>query len=229
MPDTKTTFPSIPVTHWWKLRKKFQQSIPSAVTPGFIGAALNMKETSAKANIIPALLAFGLIDENGKPKERAVKWRDDEEYATVCEEIRNEIYPKELLEALPPPAPDRESVKRWFARRTGSGKVAVGKMAKTYLLLCEADPSKTQGTAKRRTSSKGSKDRKRTEPKPKSQAAKSPVAKSSALVDEKDDNLRLVPSIHIDIQVHISPDATADQIDHIFASMAKHLYKRENE
>jgi hypothetical protein len=34
------------------------------------------------------------------------------------------------------------------------------------------------------------------------------------------------PSLHIDIQVHISPDATAEQIDKIFASMAKHLYRR---
>lgn len=32
------------------------------------------------------------------------------------------------------------------------------------------------------------------------------------------------PALHIDIQIHISPEASADQIDHIFASMAKHLY-----
>jgi hypothetical protein len=32
------------------------------------------------------------------------------------------------------------------------------------------------------------------------------------------------PSVHIDIQVHIAPESSADQIDHIFASMAKHLY-----
>jgi hypothetical protein len=36
------------------------------------------------------------------------------------------------------------------------------------------------------------------------------------------------PSLHIDLQVHISPEATADQIDKIFASMAKHLYRRED-
>jgi hypothetical protein len=32
------------------------------------------------------------------------------------------------------------------------------------------------------------------------------------------------PTLHIDIQVHISPEASADQIDQVFASMAKHLY-----
>lgn len=32
------------------------------------------------------------------------------------------------------------------------------------------------------------------------------------------------PSLHIDLQIHISPDANVDQIEAIFASMAKHLY-----
>lgn len=32
------------------------------------------------------------------------------------------------------------------------------------------------------------------------------------------------PSLHIDIQIHISPEAASDQVDQIFASMAKHLY-----
>jgi len=36
-------------------------------------------------------------------------------------------------------------------------------------------------------------------------------------------NRRGHPSLHIDIQIHISPEASAEQIDQIFASMAKHL------
>lgn len=32
------------------------------------------------------------------------------------------------------------------------------------------------------------------------------------------------PSVHIDIQIHISAEASSDQIDQIFKSMAKHLY-----
>ncbi len=35
------------------------------------------------------------------------------------------------------------------------------------------------------------------------------------------------PSVHIDVQIHIDSDATAEQIDQIFSSMAKHLYGRE--
>ena len=36
------------------------------------------------------------------------------------------------------------------------------------------------------------------------------------------------PSVHIDIQIHISPEASTDQIDQIFKSMAKHLYGAQN-
>jgi hypothetical protein len=32
------------------------------------------------------------------------------------------------------------------------------------------------------------------------------------------------PSVHIDFQIHISPEATPQQIDQIFASMRQHLY-----
>ncbi len=36
------------------------------------------------------------------------------------------------------------------------------------------------------------------------------------------------PSIHIDIQIHLSSDTTNEQIDQLFASMAKHLYPTRN-
>jgi hypothetical protein len=32
-------------------------------------------------------------------------------------------------------------------------------------------------------------------------------------------------SIHVDVQIHISADASLEQIDQIFASIATHLYK----
>jgi len=34
----------------------------------------------------------------------------------------------------------------------------------------------------------------------------------------------LAPSLHMDIQIHIAADASLEQIDRIFESMAKHLY-----
>jgi hypothetical protein len=37
------------------------------------------------------------------------------------------------------------------------------------------------------------------------------------------------PEVHIDIQIHISSESTAAQIDKIFESMAKHLYGRKGD
>lgn len=37
-----------------------------------------------------------------------------------------------------------------------------------------------------------------------------------------------LPKLHIDIQIHISADAKAAQIDQIFKSMAEHLYNRKS-
>ena len=37
------------------------------------------------------------------------------------------------------------------------------------------------------------------------------------------------PSVHIDIQIHIDSSASPEQIDQIFASMARHLYRREGQ
>ncbi|HQT96040.1 MAG TPA: hypothetical protein PK435_15525 [Thermoanaerobaculaceae bacterium] len=35
-----------------------------------------------------------------------------------------------------------------------------------------------------------------------------------------------LPGVHIDVQIHVAADARPEQIDQIFASLAKHLYQR---
>jgi len=35
------------------------------------------------------------------------------------------------------------------------------------------------------------------------------------------------PNIHIDLQIHISPETTAEQMDDLFASIAKHIYGKD--
>lgn len=41
---------------------------------------------------------------------------------------------------------------------------------------------------------------------------------------EKQQGMPIQPSVHIDLQVHISPETTPEQIDQIFDSMRRHLY-----
>jgi len=231
----KEKYPTIPAKQWWVLRNKFKQSIPSTVTPGYLAAALGMIEKSAKQNVLLALVAFKIIDQDGKPTERAKQWRDDEQYPTLCEQIRQEIYSSELVDAFHPPAPDKNAVERWIASKTGVGESASGKMAATYLLLCEANPQAGQDV---NNTTPAKLARKVIKPRPLPWAKTPegitdniPVSTENIPVHIERPKVAIsqpIPSIHIDIQIHISADASNTQIDQIFASMSNHLGKLIN-
>ncbi|MCQ1855838.1 DUF5343 domain-containing protein [Neorhizobium galegae] len=51
-------------------------------------------------------------------------------------------------------------------------------------------------------------------------------AQSAASTSPQLPSMQNGPAVHIDIQIHISPESTTEQIDKIFESMAKHLYGR---
>ena len=221
MVEKKSTFPIMPISNWWALRSRFKQSIPTIVSPGYIATVLNMKEKSAQVNIIPNLCLLGIIDADGKPLERATQWRDDKSYPIVCKELLKEVYPNELLEALPGPILDRDDVERWFANKTGLGEKSVNKMAAFYELLSAADPSGSQGLISNKKSTK--------QPaKSIEQTTKSTFSKQSTItppITGSKNKQDFQASIHLDIQIHISPDASPEQIEQIFASMAKHLIR----
>src|SRR5580693_9498223 len=101
MAEPKRSFPMLPVSHWWELRKQFKRSIPGVVTDNYLSTVLEMKTDSARNNVLPYLKQLKIIDEEGKTGERAKQWRDDERYAAVCKEMLAETYPKELLDAAP--------------------------------------------------------------------------------------------------------------------------------
>ncbi len=220
--EKKKYFPMLPIAHWWNLREKFKQSIPGVVTDNYLASALKTTAKSARQNILPYLKDIGLIDEEGRTQELAKVWRDDHEYSDVCMEILESIYPEELRSAISAPNEEREAVERWFANQTGTGVSAVRRMAAFYIVLSEGDVSKKPekkepkipkkkeagpGTQDRPTSTVGTETK--TEPS-KQQILAPPWA----------------PGVNINLEIHISSDATPDQIDKIFESMAKHIYKK---
>jgi hypothetical protein len=221
--DKKSSFPLMPIGHWWTLRARFQQSIPGVVTDSYIATVLNMKEASARGNILPYLKQVGIIDEDGKPLERAKKWRDDAQYKEVCSEIIKEVYPQELIDACPDPKSDRESAVRWFSNYTGGGQVVVRKMVSFYSILIEADPSKASEPKSKRAPRSTPASKKL----PKQQPSKKPedTKRGKDNTKQPDERKYKIPSMNINLQIHISADASPDQIDKIFESMAKHIYK----
>ncbi len=229
----KKSFPMLPIAHWWQLRKQFKKSIPGAVTDNYVATILGMQPNSARANVLPFLEDLGIIGEDNRPTERATLWRDDEHYAEVCKAILKEVYPQDLLDAVPDPNTNRAQAERWFAHRTGAGEAAVKRMAGLYAVLADADASK-QPDEKREAKERPPKER----PPKERAAASAPVGSTPTKAphpsadpreherQEREQN-RSAPGININLQVHISADATPDQIDQIFASMAKHIYPRD--
>jgi hypothetical protein len=224
--DKKTTFPVIPSAHWWVLRKKFKQSIPGVVTDNYIASVLDMQLSSARANVLPALKATKIIDGDGKPLERAKRWRDDDQYSKVCDEIRRDIYPEELLDGIPDPSSNKNTAERWFANHTGGGEAAVRKITQFYILLSEADPSKAPDGSEPASKAKPQASVKATRKtqKPNSLPVSPQVVESGSSKDKRQ-LPSTGPSVHINLQIHISADASTDQIEQVFASMAKHIYK----
>lgn len=224
MVETKKSFPMLPIGHWWELRKKFKQSIPGVVTDSYLATILDMQANSARANVLPFLKQLGIIDEEGKTGERARLWRDDGHYPEVCQAMLREVYPAELLEAVPNPNSDRARAERWFATQTGAGEAAAKRMASLYAVLTEADASKQLDQEKKDRTRKASPERSTRE---KKVSRTAPVtAPDEEHGKHSPQGHKMVPGININLEIHISADATPDQIDQIFASMAKHIYNR---
>ncbi len=236
-PETKkVTYPIFPKQAWWALRKVFNQRLPGIVDGDYLSNVLNMRIERAQ-DLVSPLRKMGLIDENGKPTERANRWRFDEEYPNVCEEIRQDIYPQNLRDAFHDLASISQiSLENRFKSDARVGDSAAQKMAALYLLLLKADPSE-QDAATSNPSKQSTKTKRSQPPAPKSstsavkQTTQGKPVKSNGHLISAEENIshqarpirEYGPSIHFNIQVHIPSDATVDQIDQTFASMAKHF------
>ncbi|MGA7313402.1 MAG: DUF5343 domain-containing protein [Silvibacterium sp.] len=237
--ETRKSYPMLPTSHWWALRKKFRQSLPGIVTDSYLATVLNMGIKSARANVLPFLKTLGIIDSEGRPTQRATLWRDDEHYAEVCKAILEEVYPSELRDAVTAPV-EPAKARRWFAHQTHVGEAAANRMVAMYSVLVESDPTKQPDVDKKAVQKKAAAPvKKASNLHPSAKKFKASLAADSAKISDQGEisegnsgdqlqrrrSLDRGPEVNINLQIHISADASADQIDQIFASMSKHLYK----
>lgn len=221
------SFPMLSARPWFQIRARFARSLPAQVTPQYVETILGISPKSA-GNVTPALRTLGLIDADGRPTPLANEWRTDEGYASACEKILTDVYPPALRDAVPPDDPDKVAAERWFVRERGVGESAASKMASLYVLIAKRDLSgaerqrRPRGESAERTRQRngGSQQRSRV---PQTDRREQQQQQQQQPPPE-DKRKSVSPSLHIDVQVHIPSDATPEQIDAIFASMAKHLY-----
>lgn len=216
----KKTYPRLPAKNWWTLRERFKQSVPGKVDVDYLQSVLGLTSTASAGNLIGPLRTLGLIDEESQPTDRALDWRHDESYRGVCNQMLEEVYPQVLRDAFPDATANLSGVANWFARNTGAGQGAAGGMASLYSLLTHSDPGDGVGAAAKPAAPRKA---------PAKKTAARKAAKSVETPALKDDSKqrRRDPSLNINVQVHISADASPDQIDQIFKSMGEHLYGGE--
>jgi hypothetical protein len=184
---------------------------------------------SARDNVVSPLRRLGLIEEDGALTPRGNKWRVDASYAEACDEILAEVYPEELtLLTGDDGKPDLSRIKVWFDHK-GFGDSNARQMAATYAMIAGRDvPEAPQPEAKKPPAKKAA-------ARPSTRATKSVAEPSHDGAGEENPPKQpepahrpqrgtTGPNVHLDIQIHIPADASLEQIDQIFASMAKHLY-----
>lgn len=166
--------------------------------------------SSNDKSIPPVLKALGLIDNSNVPTQH---WRDyrGANHRQVLGEAVREAY-SELFNLYPDACARSDSeLESFFRTRTDGGDQVVKKLVGTFKALCaNADMGGrvSVGATPPKTPKKAS-----------GKAAPEP-AQTKAMGN--------TPALHIDIQIHISPDSSAEQVDQIFKSMAKHLYKQND-
>lgn len=225
MPE-QVTYPCISEKNWWTIREKFKSSLPSTVSANYIKTLLTLSsDDSAKSNVIIPMKRLGLIDENNKPTQLANDWRLDDKYKAVCEIMIKSVYPAELLDLFPDENIDRNSVNGWFMGH-GVGSGAAGKMTALFALLRSGDIKDIQNQKTSNAKKPATKTKLSTKPQTVEydQSNNNDVKRTAVTTD----NIGNRPNLHIDLQIHISPDSTPEQIETIFASMAKHFYGAEN-
>lgn len=117
MVSENSAYPKIPESNWWAIRAQFRKSLPASVTGSYLKSLLSLTSDKAASNLLSPLRQMKLIDEDGKPTDRANEWRDDANYASVCHEIVNEIYPRELIDLYPGPDFDREKISMVYDKK----------------------------------------------------------------------------------------------------------------
>lgn len=171
--------------------------------------------TSSNDHSLRSVLKFiDFIDSNNTPTEYWKKYRGANHKQILGEAIEKSY--SELFEIYEDAHERSDSeLENFFRTRTTSGEQVIKAMVATFKALCsEAEFKGTKSLkAKKPNKSEQQKDQ------------KSSANIKNQLTNSFSSNS---PSVHIDIQIHISPESTSEQIDNIFASMAKHLYKSDD-
>jgi hypothetical protein len=163
--------------------------------------------SSSDTTLIQVLKQVGFVDASGIPGTTWSEYRGAKHKEVLGDAIRIGY---EKLFKVYPDAGQRNSneLEHVFSTSSTAGKQVIGKTVSTFKSLCESAVfTATANKVGTRTSVEN-------------------IHESNQVRGERSyqSGGSNTPSVHIDIQVHIAPESSPEQIEQIFKSMAKHLY-----
>jgi hypothetical protein len=169
--------------------------------------------TSSNDNtLIGVLRQIGLIDSNNIPTTRWTQYRGSDYKSVLGEGIRDGY--SDLFAVYPDAEKQGQAdLDHVFSTSSTGGKQVISKTVATFKALVEEAKFSGEGQTDAHLTAA---------------VLHTPVASrlNGRKAQAQQQSHFSGPALHIDIQIHISPEASAEQIEHIFASMGKHLYGR---
>jgi len=198
-----------------KIKQLFEKTRTVGVPPKVSGSWLKtIGFTSSNDTTLIGVLKFiGFTDQSGVPNATWSAFRGAKHKAVLGEAIRKgyaELY------AVYPDAHLRSTIElsHVFSTSSSAGAQVVSKTVATFKALVEEAEFSTADSITDTTMQSGT--------------LHTPPAGASPKIPMLPQT-QTGPAVHIDIQIHISPESTSQQIEKIFESMAKHLYGRRDE
>ena len=203
MPDfAYTTVPGKIPTLFLKIR---DVGIPSKVSANWL--KIVGFTSSNDSSLLTVLKQIGFIDGSSAPTSAWNEYRSAKHAEVLARQIKQgyaslfEVYADANSRT-------QAEVENVFMSKSTAGKQAISKTYTTFKALCGLADFKEVHEAI------GSKPNLEMEEQPDEQKHRS----------SQQSRKPAAPSMHIDIQVHIAPETSAEQIDLIFKSMAKYFY-----
>ena len=188
------------------LRKIREVSVPDKASNKWL---YSIGFTSSNDRTMLRVLKFiRFIDEDGTPTDFWKQYRGAN-YRKVLAKAIQEGY-AELFQIYPDACQRTdEELENFFKAKTKVAGDVIRRMVTTFRILCDvAEFNATEDL--------------RDIPSPTDKRRLSSPSK------EVMPSLSSIPSIHIDIQIHISPEASLEQIEAIFQNMAKYIFRAES-
>lgn len=164
--------------------------------------------SSNDTTLLGVLKTVGLVDASNIPTAVWSKYRGAHHKKVLGNAIRDGY--TELFSVYPDAWQTANSdLEHVFSTSSSAGKQVIQKTVGTFKALCECAEFEPVGSDI-----------------PTGNVDLAPIStqKVQAHPAKHSAGGQVTPTVHIDIQIHISPEASTDQIDQIFKSMAKHLY-----